>query len=201
MSGWTKSNTVIINNVQNDVETIDSKIDVIDINLDDALNEVEIIEHHLHAKSRVFGISADQSGNNWATEDRLAAFIAISGNGDFGSDPNDEAKVFGTADTPFITGQTYFDTGAITVTNVSNDNVYIIRIVWGTGTMADAVLAGQYSEKAFKFDSTNPQLTSNEQIDIGMPPIPVGTKVWVQVKNGTDNATLNFLVDVHGYTI
>ena len=124
----------------------------------------------------------------------------MSGNGAYGSDPNDEAKVFGTDDTPFIAGQTHFDPGFLTVSNVSNDNMYIIRIVWGTGTMAAAIAAGQYSTKAFKFDSTNPQLTSNELIHIGTPVLPNGTKVWVQIKNNTDNATINFFIDAHGYT-
>ena len=164
------------------------------------LQEVETIEQHFHAKSRVFGISSDQSGNNWATENRLTPFTVISGNGDFGTDENDEAKVFGTDDTPFIPGQTHFDPGTLTVSNVSNDNMYIIRIIWGTGTMADAISAGQYSARIFKFDTTNPQLTANELIIIGTPALRVGIKIWVQVKNTTDNATLNFFIDAHGYT-
>jgi len=165
----------------------------------DLLEYGEHIEGHFHHKSRTFGISADQSGDNWATEDRLVPFVAISGNGDYGSDPDDEAKIFGTDDTPFISGQTTFDPGEIIVTNVSNDNVFIIRMIWGTGTMAAAISAGQYSTKPAKFDSTNPQLTANTVVNLSTPRLAVGTKVWVQTLNGTDNATINFLVDAHGY--
>lgn len=156
-------------------------------------------EGHVHNASRTFGKSADQSGNNWATEDRLTPFVAISGNGDYGSDANDEAKIFGSDDTPFITGQLYFDPGEIIVTNVSNDNVFVIRMAWGTGTLTEAIAAGQYSTKPAKFDSVNPQLTANTTVKIGTPKLPVNTKVWVQVKNNTDNASINFLVDSHGY--
>lgn len=165
------------------------------------LQETYFIEHHVHGRSRTFGKSADQSGTNWATEDTFNPFVATSGNGDYGSDLNDEAKVFGTTDTPFISGQEYFDPGEIIVSNVSNDNMYIIRIIWGSGTMADAIAAGQYSTKPAKFDSVSPQLTANVSVRINTPKLAVGTKVWVQISNGTDNATLNFFVDAHGYDL
>lgn len=74
-------------------------------------DEVVEIERHLHNRERWFGISGDQSGNDWAVEAGLNAFRAISGNGDFGSDANDEAKVLGTADTPAISGRTKHDGG------------------------------------------------------------------------------------------
>lgn len=185
--------------VKADLTIIKADLITIKINQADMLSEIEYVEHHIHNRSRTFGKSADQSGDNWATEDRLMPFIATSGNNDYGADPGDEAKVFGSADTPFIAGQTYFDPGEIIVTNVSNDNVYIIRMIWGTGTMASAISAGQYSTKPAKFDSTNPQLTANTVVRINTPRIAAGTKVWVQILNGTDNATLNFLIDAHGY--
>lgn len=167
--------------------------------LKETLQEAEYAEHHFHNRDRTYGISADQSGDNWATEDRLTPFVATSGNGDYGSDPNDEAKVFGAGDTPIIAGQTLFDPGEIIVSNVSNDNMFIVRVVWGTGTMAAAILAGQYSTKPAKFDSLNPQLTANTTVKIKTPKLAAGTKVWVQIKNNTDNSTLNFFVDAHGY--
>lgn len=164
------------------------------------LAETEIIEHHFHRRNRSFGKSADQSGNNWATEDRLTPFTAISGNGVYGADANDEAKVFGSSDTPFITGHTYFDPGYLLVTDVSDDDVYIIRMIWGTGTMADAITAGQYSTIPFKFDSVNLNLsTADTLIPIGNQRLAVGTKVWIQIKSSTDNATLSFYMDAHGY--
>jgi hypothetical protein len=173
-------------------------IAAISINSQIAANESSYIEDHIHRKSRVFGKSADQSGNNWATEDRLTPFRAISGNGDYGADANDEAKVFGSSDIP-ISGQTKFDPGEITVVGVNSDTEYIIRMVWGIGTMADAITAGQYSSKVVKFDSINPNVTSNVIIKIGTPRLAAGTKVWLQCKNATNNAYVDFYLDAHGY--
>lgn len=162
--------------------------------------EVRIIEHHLHRVSRSFGISADQSGNNWCTEDRLVPFTAISGNNDFGADPGDEAKIFGSADTPFITGHTFFDPGFILVNAVSSDSVYFIRLVWSTVDIATGISDGNYSTIPFKFDSFNPvQSTSFILVPIGNDELPVGTKVWIQIKSAVDNATLSFYISAHGY--
>lgn len=161
--------------------------------------EIEYAEHHLHHKSKTYGKSADQSGNNWATENVFTPYVAISGAGDFGSDSNDEAKVFGSEDTPVWPGQEFFDPGEIIVTNVSNDNLFLIRIAWGIGTLSEAIAAGQYSTKPAKFDSTNPQVTANTSVILSTEKLAVGTKVWVQIKNGTNNATINFFVDAHGY--
>lgn len=156
-------------------------------------------EDHIHRYERWYGKSADQSGNDWALEDSLTPFRAISGNGAYGSDANDEAKVFGTEDTPLLIGQSYFDPHRILVVGVSNDDPYIIRFVWGTGTMAAAISAQQYSTTMIKFDSTNPQLSAGIPLDVGIVEIAIGNKLWVQVKNGTDNATFDFFIGAHGY--
>jgi len=164
------------------------------------IKEIEYIDHHLHGNSRVYGKSADQSGNDWALEFGLTAFRAISGNGNFGSDANDEAKVFGTDDTPFIAGQTLYDPGAITVTGVSSDFVYHLRFVYGTGTMADAIAAGQYSGLTVKFDSANPQQSAGIPLPLKIRKLPVGTKLWCQAKHSVDNAYIDFYMnECHGY--
>lgn len=163
------------------------------------LTKAEYVDHHIHRKERWFGQSADQSGNDWALEDSLTSFQAISGNGVYGSDANDEAKVFGTEDTPILPGQTLYDCHKILIVGVSNDNEFILRFVWGTGTMADAITAGQYTTKMIKFDSINPQLTAGEPIEVSIPKNAIGNKLWCQCKNGTDNATVDFYIGAHGY--
>jgi hypothetical protein len=163
-------------------------------------NTTQTIERHFHHKNRTFGKSADQSGNNWATEDSLTPFRATSGNGVYGADANDEAKVFGSSDTPFISGHLFFDPGLIQVMAASVDTVYIIRLIWGLGTMADAIAAGQYSSIPARFDSVNPQLTAFLQIPVGCARLSVGTKVWIQIKNVTNNATMDFYHCAHGYS-
>lgn len=162
--------------------------------------EVEYLDHHFHRKARSYGKSADQSGNDWALEDSLTSFRAISGNAAYGSDANDEAKIFGTDDTPLISGQTKFDIGGLLIVGVSNDDPFILRFVYGTGTMADAITAGQYTTLMVKFDTTNPQLSAGIPIPVGCPKITNGNKVWCQTKNGTDNATIDFFItEAHGY--
>lgn len=161
--------------------------------------EVYHTEEHIHNREIWFGKSADQSGNNWGTVAGLTAFQAISGNGDFGSDADDEAKVLGTDDTPVATGKTLFDLHRILVVTQDQSTQYILRFVWGTGTMADAITAGQYSLVAVIADSALEHIAGGAPFDIMMPQIATGTKLWVQAKNATDNATIDFLVGLHEY--
>ncbi len=162
------------------------------------MERVYLNEHHHHSKEYWFGKSLDQSGDDWAAE-RLTAYQAISGNDAYGSDPNDEAKVLGLLDTPIITGGQDFDFHRLLIVDVSVNTEWRIRIVWGTGTMADAISVNQMTVVMVKFDSVNPQLSVGVPVDAGMLPIPAGNKVWVQAWNVTNNATIDFYVGVHEY--
>jgi len=155
--------------------------------------------HHVHNREHWFGKSADQSGDDWALLEGLTTFQAISGNGDFGSDANDEAKVLGVDDTPIIAGQTKFDIHKILVQALSTDTPWIIRVVYGSGTMAAAISAGQYSEIMVQNIVTGSK-AGGVPIQIMMPQCVAGTdQIWIQAKNATDNATCDFFVGVHGY--
>ncbi|KKM05730.1 hypothetical protein LCGC14_1751110 [marine sediment metagenome] len=152
------------------------------------------LENHIHNRERWFGKSGDQSGNNWGTESSLTPFRAISGNIAFGSDADDEALVLGTDDTPCIAGTTRFDPHTIMVEAASVATEYVIRVIYGTGTMADAETAGQYS------DTMVTDAKKGEPLDIHMPRLTSGShKVWVRIKNGTDNATMDFHYGIHEY--
>jgi len=154
---------------------------------------------HFHSQGRWLGKSADQSGNDWGA-DTLTPFQAISGNGVYGADANDEAKVIGSGDMPIITGNVKFDLHRLLIVDVSVDTVYKLRIVYGSGTMAAAITAGQYSETMIKFDSSNPQQSAGIPFDVQMPRISSSTcKVWIQAKCATDNATVDFFVGLHEY--
>lgn len=156
-------------------------------------------DEHFHNREIWFGISGDQSGNDWAA-DTLNVFQAISGNGIYGADANDEAKVLGTDDTPIISGQTRFDIRRLLLHDTSVDTVWKLRVVYGSDTLANNITAGQFTEMMVLFDSVNPQQSAGIPIDIIIPRLVAGTdKVWVQGRNATDNATLDFFVGVHGY--
>lgn len=159
-------------------------------------DNTEELHKHVHNRERWFGKSGDQSGNNWGTLASLTPFRAISGNGDFGSDADDEAKVLGTDDTPAIAGMTTFDFHRLEITAASNATDWIVRVIFGSGTMADAESAGQYSDfMVQEARKGSPVLLIMERRTCGTD------KVWVKVKNGTDNATLDFFVGSHEYAI
>jgi len=153
-----------------------------------------MVNEHFANKERWFGKSADQSGNDWALEASLTTLQAISGNGVFGADASDEAKVFGSDDTPNTTGKTGFMVHQLLITTCSSATVFILRVVYGTGTMAVAEAAGQYSDQSFIRESG---VGRGSPVHIKMPVLAAGTKVWIRAKNGTDNATIDFLVGMH----
>ena len=152
------------------------------------------VENHLHNRELWRGLAADQSGDNWAA-DRLTPYLATSGDNAYGA----EIKVIGSADTPFSVGKARFDPHRILVVAVTNDNEYKLRFTWGTGTFADALAAGQFAEIMVKFDAINPQQSAGVPIDLQLPGQLVGTRVWAQAWNATDNATIDFLVGLHEY--
>ena len=157
------------------------------------LSEVKEVERHLHNRERWFGKTAVQTATDWGTLTSLLPFTATSGLGDFGADANDEAQVLGADNTPAIAGMVKFDLHHIMVSDASNATEFVMRIVWGTGTMAAAQLAGQFSN----FMLTDARKGASQEVL--MPRIAVGTKVWVRLKNATDNATVDFFIGLHEY--
>lgn len=188
----------ILNGVA-DSQKIDSfQVDGLTGVKDSLAYKVNEIERHIHSRGRWCGISGDQSGNDWCA-DTLSPFQAISGANAYGSDANDEAKVLGTADTPIISGSAKFDLHRFLIVDVSADTPYKLRLVYGAGTMADAITALQYTEVMVMSDVTNPQRSSGTPFTLQVGRLDAGTKVWVQAWNVTDNATIDFLIEIHEY--
>ena len=158
------------------------------------LDEVKEIEDHIHGRSRSFGISANQSGTDWALEDGLTPYSVDSGDGAWGV----VAKVFGTSDTPIDAGNTMVDPGDILIETLQHTSNYVFRLIWGTGTSADAITAGQYTSTRF-IKTTATGSGRGAPFRVKMDRIAVGTKVWAQVKNATNNSTVTFFVDAHEY--
>jgi len=132
----------------------------------------------------------------------LTPFTAISGNNTYGVDADDEALVLGTSDTPLIAGMTRFDLHRIFIVDVSSDTPWKLRIIHGSGTMADAIAAGDYTEAVVMSDITNPQQSSGVPVELIMPRGVCGSdKVWIQAWNGTNNATIDFLIGLHEYPV
>lgn len=158
---------------------------------------VQEIERHLHNVERWRGKLAVQTATDWAA-DNLLPFRAISGTNAYGADANDEALVLGTDDTPIITGSAYFDLHQVLVLAASSQTAYKLRVIYGTGTMAAAIAAFQFTEIMFIMD-TSVQQQPHGPVPIMMPRAAVGTKIWAQAWNATNNATIDFVVGLHEY--
>ena len=176
--------------------------------VDSACFRLETLDDHVHAVERWFSISGDQSGADWNESVSDAGmpdmFVATSGNGTYGTGdgpPTDEAEIIGTDDTCGIAGMTKYDLHRILIMAASETTIFIIRIVYGTGTMDAAVSASQYSELMVKRDTAIGE-SHGIPITMQMPRLTWGTdKVWIQVKNVVDDSTISFFVGLHCYEL
>ena len=151
-------------------------------------------ERHLHNRERWFSIAAPQTATDWGEQASLAPYRAISGNGVFGVDANDEAQVLGADDTPAIAGMFTFDCHRLLITAASTATDWVLRLIYGSGTMADAETDGQYT------DVMGQEAKKGFPIEVIMPRCNCGThKLWVRAENATDNATIDFFVGIHEY--
>jgi hypothetical protein len=151
------------------------------------LDETIEIENHMHNNEKWIGASA--------VEDSLTGYQCISGNGAFGS----EVLLLDTANTPIESGKLYFDLHRIMPIAVSNATLYLLRIVWGTGTFAAAVSARQYTTVPCIGTGVGANISASAS-NVICKRIASGTKVWAQVKNATNLATINFIIGLHEYT-
>ena len=185
--------------IQDSVSTLLDSLSAVITQLDSVMDWVYDIDKTLHDRERWFGMSGDQSGNDWA-DTTLTVFRAVSGNGAWGTDLNDEAKILGDDDTPVLSGNIHFDLNRFHISDVSNDNDFKLRFLWeadNTNTLNGAITAGNYTEVMFRIDSVNPQQSGNAMIRIFMPDIDSGGRVWAQCTSATDNAWVDFFVGLH----
>ncbi len=160
------------------------------------LAETNEIERHIHNHEHWFGISGDQSGNDWALEHSLNPFRATSGNNDFGT----AIKVIGTADTPITAGEVKFDLHRMFLVDASEPTPFYVRVIFHATSSAAGISADSLSDFVIAVDPTNPQQSSGYPLEVKIPRLDVGVdKVWVDVKNATNNATLDFFIGVHEY--
>lgn len=154
------------------------------------------INHRFHNLEIWFGKRADQSGNNWADRNSLTPYQAKSGNNIWGTGALEEAKVFGSADTPVGLSATYGNVSRVLVVGNSSATVYKLRLIFGLTTSADAVVAGQFTEFVFLRGVAD---QVRKMADLQNLRIPVGYKRWMQVWNVTNGATIDFLIGMREY--
>ena len=181
-------------------ERIDGR-DPVEVRMEAVEAEVEVVEEHVHNRERWFGIKAVPTATDWA-DNVLAPFVAISGADTYGADADDEAAVFGTADTPATAGMTKFDIHRLLVVDVDHDTPYKLRLVWGTGTMDDAVTAEHTTEVMVMFDAANPTQSAGTPVDVMCPRLDCGVdQLWIQAWNATDDSEIDFLIGIHEYAV
>ncbi len=186
-------------NAVNDIQKIDSFATNGLLGTSNSLAyRVHEIEKHFHNREIWRGKLGVQTATDWA-DDTLSPYQAISGADAYGADANDEAQVLGTADTPINSGYVKYDLHWVLVVELSTDTPWKLRFVWGTGTMADAITANQFSEITVQNNPAGSK-ANGAAIPIMMPRRTCGTdKVWAQAWNATNNATADFLVGLHEY--
>ena len=160
---------------------------------------VHEIEKHFHSRERWFGKKAVPTATDWGDQASLLPYSAISGDGVFGADANDEALVLGVDDTPAITDMVKFDLHRILILALSVDTPYIFRVIYGAGTMADMETAKQYTDVMLQ-NIVAGSKSNGVPVPIMMPRATCGTdKVWVRVMCATASATATFYVGLHEY--
>lgn len=170
-----------------------------------AAYRIHEIERHIHGRERWYGKLNPQTATDWAADVINNPFVAKSGNNAYGSDANDEALVLGTADTPTMTDlntglpNVKFDLHQLLIVDCTVTTPAKIRVVYGTGTMAAAIAAGQFSTMMIRVDAAvgaSPAVP----LDVMMPRGTCGaTQVWVQFWSATNDATISFYAGLHEY--
>jgi hypothetical protein len=157
---------------------------------------VHEIEKHFHNRERWIGEHTTRNAEvDCGETGRLVPFQATAGNNTWGT----PLCILGTTDTPVIAAQTKFDIHRIMIIDVAvaaNVISHYIQIIYGTGTAADAITAGQFSEIIV----TPERAGKAEPFDIMMPRVTAGQKAWVRHWVKSVNApTMDFYIGLHEY--
>jgi hypothetical protein len=124
-------------------------------------------------------------------------FAATSGNNTWGA----AIPIVGTADNAGVTGlSTEFDVHELLVTDLDDDTTpWKIRLIYGTGTSADAITAGQWTERMVQTNAVPGNRAGGTPVSFKMIVLDVGTKVWAQSWNDTNGEVASFFIGAHGY--
>jgi len=155
------------------------------------------IERHLHNVERWWGALAAPDETNAIEANVDRPFVAISGNDDWGA----AIPICGTDDNPVLGTDAKFDCHRIEVTDLDDDtSPWRVRIIWGTGTSADAIAAGQWTEVMVTTNAVPGSRAGGSPVDIIMRRENIGVKIWAQVWNDTNLEELSFFWGAHGYS-
>jgi len=167
--------------------------------------DAEYAEQHLHHRTAWYGKLSTANATHWADSNTLTSpYVATSGNNAWGTGGTDPAQLFGTGDElPELGKLNSGDFAQIYVIANSSDTLYRMKIVWGTGTLDEAIAAGQWSEGVYLRKSTDtvrlPRMVECPLIPFYQGALP--TKVWMICWNASNDATISFYIGAHGYNL
>jgi len=155
------------------------------------------IERHFHNRERWWGAVGAPDETNAIAATVTVPFVAISGADTWGT----AIAICGTADDPTPDdGDTKFDIHRLMVTDLDDEvDPWRVRIIWGTGTSADAITAKQWTEIMVQSNAVPGNRAGGQPIDVIMRRVDVGTKLWFQSWNNTNSEILSFYWGAHGY--
>lgn len=160
--------------------------------------EVHEVEKHLHSRGRYWGAVAVPDETNAIEANVNRPFAATSGNNTWGT----AIPICGTGDVPVPAGLIKFDAHRLLITDLDDDTTpWRIRFIYGTGTSADAITAGQWSEEMIITNAVPGNRAGGVPLDFQMPRVDVGAKMWCQVWNDTNGEVLSFFWGAHGYAV
>ena len=158
-------------------------------------DEANIIDDHFHNYEGVLGLADAPTATHFADVEHITPFHAVSGSNVFGT-PID---TIGTADTPIRAGCKFFDCRRLSIVDVSNTGLFIIRLIWGTSvqTSAAAEAAGQYTDTWAQQPTAN---GNNKTQDSMITRRLCGIhQIWLAIKNVTNLASMDYVIAVHEY--
>ena len=162
--------------------------------MQESAKRAQINEEHVHAHERWFGISTDQSGDDWAVAAGLNPFVVVSGDSDFGT----AIKVLGPDDTPAIAGKVKWDAHRVVVADLDHTTVYMLRLIWGDDAdVAEA--AGDYTDICIMNDVAKANTAGGVPVPVRMPQLSAGIKLWAKVKNAANLSEIDFYIGLHEY--
>ena len=154
------------------------------------------IERHFHGRERWWGALAAPDETNAIEANVTRPYVAASGADTWGV----AIPVVGTDDAPAQAADVYFDVHRLMIVDLDDEtDPWRIRLIYGTGTSAAAIGAGQWTEMIVESNAVPGNRAGASPVEVMMPRVAAGTKLWAQVWNNTNLEELSFFIGVHGY--
>ena len=154
------------------------------------------LERHFHNVERWWGAVAVPDETNAIEANVTRPFQATSGADTWGV----AIPICGTGDNPVLATDVKYDIHRLLVTDLDDEtDPWRFRIIWGTGTSADAITAGQWTEMMLQSNAVPGNRAGGQPIDVIMRRENVGVKLCAQSWNNTVGEVLSFFFGCHGY--